>query len=149
MTTLHLADTSHLDILTHMVGTFHDEEGITSDEDHRRKALLPLLKGSPYGVIYLMGPLSSPLGYIAITFTWSLEFGGLDGTIEELYLRKKVRGRGIGTSAIYHLIKVLSQHGLKSLALEVDGRNQRALQFYHSTGFRLREHYNLMVMELV
>ena len=96
-----------------------------------------------------MGPLSSPLGYIAITFTWSLEFGGLDGTIEELYLRKKVRGRGIGTSAIYHLIKVLSQHGLKSLALEVDGRNQRALQFYRSTGFRLREHYNLMVMELV
>ena len=148
MTTLHLAERSHLEILEPMVAAFHAQQGISSNQEHRRRALLPLLEGSPYGVIYLMGPVASPLGYMTITFSWSVEFGGLDSIVDEIFLRERVRRRGIGTSALYRLTKVLSRHGVKSLALEVDTRNAAAVEFYKSKGFTLRDHYHLMVMAI-
>jgi len=115
-----------------LVGDFHAESGIAGDETTRRAALLPLLEGSPHGAVYLIGPGRAPIGYIAISFGWSLAFGGMQGAIDEIYIRPAVRGRGIGSEVLLALPRALAGAGLRALHLEVERGNDRARRLWRN-----------------
>ena len=140
---LHLATPADLDRLEPMVAAYHSLEGIESDETHRRAALGPLLEGSPLGAVWLIGPKMAPVGYVVASFGWSIEMGGIDGFVDELWIREKVRGRGMGSEALLALMKALAGAGVKALHLEVNARNEGATRIYERAGFRRRP-YNLM-----
>ena len=135
---LHLATLDDLDRLAGMVEKYHAGEGIESDDETRRAALTPLLEGSPLGAVWLIGPRMSPVGYIVVSFGWSIELGGMDGFIDELWLRDAVRGRGRGTEAVSTLLKTLTAAGLKAMHLEVAEGNP-AERLYRRMGFRRRD----------
>ncbi|THH38429.1 GNAT family N-acetyltransferase [Aliishimia ponticola] len=141
---LTLATPDHLEQLLPLVAAFHEHHGIDQSDAARRAGLTPLLEGIPHGTCYLIGPARAPIGYIVISFGWSLEFGGLDGFIDEFYLRRAVRGRGIATEVLNALPKALSGAGLKALHLEVSHGNERAQRLYSRAGFRARPDYHLM-----
>ncbi|MEO9514821.1 MAG: GNAT family N-acetyltransferase [Paracoccaceae bacterium] len=141
---LTLANAEHFDRLSALVATFHTEEGLTTTTEQREAALMQLLEGSPHGVAYLIGPARAPIGYIVLSFGWSLEFGGMDGFVDELFIRPGVRGRGIATEVLLALPKALADAGLKALHLEVDVQNETAQRLYKRSGFRLRDGYHLM-----
>jgi len=141
---LHLAAESDLDRLQAMVAAYHRSENIDKPDDHRRDAILPLLQGSPHGAIWLIGPRRAPVGYIAISFGWSIELGGMDGFIDEFFIRENVRGRGMGTEVLATLLPQLAQAGLKALHLKAPRENLGAQKLYAKQGFRLRDGYNLL-----
>lgn len=136
---LHLATTDDLDRLERMVAAYHAEEGLESDEAHRRAALEPLLEGSPHGAIWFVGPQMAPVGYIAVSFGWSIELGGLDGVLDEFWIREKIRGRGMGTEALTALQKTLKAAGVMALSLEVGRNNDTASRLYERAGFARRD----------
>jgi len=148
MTRLTLATLDDLDRVLPLVAAFHAEEGIAQDEATRRTALTPLLEGSPHGCIYLAGPTRAPIGYVIITFGWSVEFGGMDGFVDEIYIRPGVRGRGIGTDVLLSLPKTLAKAGMKAIHLEVDRGNAAARRIYEKLHFAPRENYMLMSRKL-
>ncbi len=137
---LHLATTGDIDRLLPMVEAYHAFEGISSDAAHREAALRPLLEGSPHGAIWLIGPKIAPVGYICVSFGWSLELGGLDGMIDEFWIREKVRRRGMGSDALTALQKTLLGAGVNALSLEVAESNEQAMRVYARAGFRPRPH---------
>ncbi|WP_323783133.1 GNAT family N-acetyltransferase [Leisingera sp.] len=145
---LHLAKPEHLDGVLALVAAFHAESNLATTEDHRRAGVEPLLNGHPYGAIYLIGPPRAPIGYIVITFGWSVEFGGMDGFVDELYIRPAVRGRGIATEVLTELPKTLATAGLRALHLEVDRDNETAQRLYLRTRFKPRDTYMLMTKEM-
>jgi ribosomal protein S18 acetylase RimI-like enzyme len=145
---LTLAGPEHLDQLLTLVASFHTEAGIKSTPEQRTGGLAPLLDGIPHGCAYLIGPPRSPIGYIVITFSWSLGYGGLDGAIDELYIRPGVRGRGIASEALVALPRALSGAGLRNIHLEVDRSNEAALKLYRRAGFVLNENYLFMSRSL-
>lgn len=145
---LTLAKPEHLDRLTSLCAAFHAEEGIDLADDARRAGLAPLLDGSPYGAAYLIGPARAPIGYIVICFGWSVEFGGLDAIIDELYVRPGVRGRGIATEALIALPRALAGGGLRAIHLEVDRENEKAVKLYRRAGFAARDKYMFMSRKL-
>ena len=144
MSSLRLATPEDLDRLMPLVAGFHAQSGIEQDEDTRRSALVPLLDGSPHGAIWMIGPRVAPVGYIAVAFGWSIEFGGLDAFLDEIYVREKVRGRGMGSEALAALVRALSEQGVGAMHLEVEADNDRARLLYERIGFRSRNHYHLM-----
>ena len=148
MTAIRLATFDDLPHLTPLVAAFHQEEGIVSDPKQRDRALIPLLEGSPHGAVYMIGPRNSPMGYVVFSFIWSVEFGGLEAMVDEVYLRHNVRGKGIGKSILKRLFRTMVAHGVHSLSLEVHQKNAKAIQFYKALGFRLRQNYSLMAMEM-
>ena len=75
---LTLGKPEHLEKLFAMVTSYHAEAGITLSDEARLAGVAPLLEGIPHGIAYLIGPPRSPIGYIIITFGWSLELGGMD-----------------------------------------------------------------------
>lgn len=141
---LTLAAPEHLDRLLPLVAAFHDEAGIEMTQEARLAAVEPLLGGMPHGCAYLIGPPRAPIGYIVVTFGWSIEFGGLDAVIDELFVRPGVRGRGIASEALVALPRALAGAGLRAIHLSIERDNAAALKLYRRAGFAPRE--NLMMM---
>jgi ribosomal protein S18 acetylase RimI-like enzyme len=145
---LTLAGPAHLEGLLALVAAFHEEAGIKSTDALRRRGVAPLLDGIPHGCAYLIGPARTPIGYIVITFGWSVEFGGLDGIVDELYIRPGVRGRGIASEALNALPRALAGAGLRAVHLEVEKDNAAAIKLYRRAGFTPRDTYMFMTKSL-
>ncbi len=137
---LHLATSDDLTRVERMVAAYHAFDGIESDETARQAALAPLLEGSPHGAIWMIGPRMAPVGYIAVSFGWSIELGGLDGIIDEFWIREAVRGRGMGGEALLALQETLESAGVKALSLEVAHGNDTAERLYGRAGFAVRDY---------
>ncbi|MCD9146695.1 GNAT family N-acetyltransferase [Pseudophaeobacter flagellatus] len=141
---LHLARPEDQEKLLPMVAAFHAEAGLDTSPAQREAGIVPLLAGMPYGAVYIIGPTRAPIGYIVVTFGWSVEFGGMDGFVDEIYIRPAVRGRGLATEVLIELPKTLGAAGVKALHLEVDRENQEATKLYQRTRFEPRDQYMLM-----
>lgn len=144
MNALHLASENDIEKLLPLVAGFHNEMGFDTDEEHRARALAPLLGGSPHGAVWLIGPRRAPVGYIVLTFGWSIEFGGLDAIIDELYIRPAVRKRGMGLEALNAVAKAMREAGVRALHLEVDRTDDVTQRFYQRAKFELRQRYVFM-----
>jgi ribosomal protein S18 acetylase RimI-like enzyme len=83
-----------------------------------------------------------------LTLGWSLELGGRDAFIDELYVKPARRGRGLGTLALATAEAAARRRGVRALHLEVDVTNETARRLYQRVGFRLRERYQLMLKRL-
>ena len=144
MSTLQIAHPADIERLLPLVAGFHAFAGIEQSDDARRAALMPLLDGTPHGVAYLIGPKVSPVGYIVVSFGYSVELGGIDGFIDEFFIREKVRRRGMGYEVLLALLPALAEHGVKALHLEVAKDNDAARRLYERAGFKSRENCHLM-----
>ncbi len=144
MATLHLCAPQDMTRLAPLMARFAEEFRLPEPAAAREAAVAPLLAGSPYGAAYLIGPPRTPVGYLVVTFGWSIEFGGMEGWIDEIYIREAVRGRGIATEALAALIRALREVDVRALHLEADREDRAAQRLYLKSGFELRDRYSLM-----
>lgn len=131
-----------------LVAAFHAEYGIDMTDEARADAIAPLLEGSPLGAVWLFGPTMAPTGYVIITFGWSMEMGGMDAFVDELYIRPPVRKRGIASEVLAAIAGSLSDVGVKALHLEVDREDEATQRLYSRAHFKLRDRYSLMTRTL-
>jgi len=141
---LHLATSEDLERVCALSASFAAEMGLEQDPEQRAAALAPLLAGSPHGAIYLIGPKRAPVGYAVLSFGWSIEFGGLDAVLDELFIRPPVRGRGMATEVLHALPRALGGAGVRGIHLEVAADDTATQRLYAKAGFRLRSGYHLM-----
>lgn len=143
-TNIHLCGPDDAEVLLTMIAAFHKEIGIETTEEVRQASIAPILQGSPLAVAYIFGPKTAPVGYLIISFGWSLELGGMDGFLDEIWIRPNVRKRGIGQEVLDSVIKALKGAGLKAIHLEVNRDDGATQNLYKGIGFKLREKYALM-----
>lgn len=136
MSMLHIAGPDDLERLLPMVAGFQDHIGQPRNAEALEQALSPLLEGTPLGVVYLIGPRRAPVGYIALSFGWSIGFGGLEARISQFWVRSAVRGRGMGGDVLLALVPALAKHGLAAISLELPDADTRAQSLYLRRGFR-------------
>ncbi len=141
---LHLANLEDAPKLMPLVSACHTETSMEHDDQTREAGLKPLLEGSPYGCVWLIGPRKSPVGYVAATFSWSMEFGGLIASISGLYVRPAVRGRNMGTEALLSVAKALQSSQVRALYIEVHDASTRLTALYKRCGFTLCDPTNVM-----
>jgi len=149
VTALTLAREGDLDRLLPMVAARRQEAGLGVDETAARAALLPLLEGSPHGAVYLVGPPRSPIGYVALSFGWSLAAGGLTARIDELHIRRAVRGRGIGAEVLGSLPRALGAAGLRAIDVETGRGDTRARALFSRQRFHALDDRVTMRLSLV
>lgn len=136
MSMLHIAGPDDLERLLPMVAGFQDHIGQPRNAEALEQALSPLLEGTPLGVVYLIGPRRAPVGYIALSFGWSIGFGGLEARISQFWVRSAVRGRSMGGDVLLALVPALAKHGLAAISLELPESDVRAQNLYLRRGFR-------------
>lgn len=142
--TLTLARADDLGRLERLVAGFHASRGIGTTEDDRRAALQPLLDGVPHGVAYLVGPPRSPVGHLIVSFGWSVELGGIEGTVSELFIREGVRRRGMASEAMAMLHPALARHGVRALHVDVPADDARGRAFWQRLGYAPRDRSSRM-----
>ncbi len=110
----------------------------------RVAAITPLLGDNTFGRIWLISKSDRIVGYIALCFGYSIEFGGRDAFVDEFFIDETARGQGIGKEVL-EAVKIEAQKlGVVALHLEVACTNTRAKKLYSSCGFDARENFNLM-----
>jgi GNAT superfamily N-acetyltransferase len=72
-------------------------------------------------------------GYAVVSWGWSVEIGGLDVVLDELYVRH--RGRGLGTALIDAVERTCRDRGVKRILLETERPNERARRLYARHGY--------------
>lgn len=127
---------------------FHEMEHIFMTDNERESAIRPLLGENENGRIWMIDVDENDVGYIVVGFGYSIEFGGRDGFIDELFLRETARGQGIGRQVLKLVIDKASKLGVGALHLEVAHSNKRAQHLYQELGFDGRQQYYLMSSKL-
>lgn len=142
--TLARADAGRIEDALALVAAFHAVEGVAQTPAARRRALETLLTPPEPGELWLIEVGGRAIGYIAIAYGYSIEFGGRDGFVDEFFVDAAHRGAGIGRAALRDLARDLSARGFHALHLEVAETNERAIRLYEAEGFSYRRGYRLM-----
>jgi GNAT superfamily N-acetyltransferase len=147
-TAIHLATADDAPRLLPLIAAFHAEHGLDLDDTHRENALMPLLAGSPLGAAWLFGLAKAPTGYVIITFGWSIEIGGMEAFVDELYIRPNVRKRGIASEVLMAISSSLADVGVKALHVEADRSDDAAQRLYAQAHFKVRDRQSRMTRML-
>lgn len=131
-----------------LVRAYHEFEGIELDEASRCSGLLKLLGDPLLGRVWLIERDRKAIGYIALCFGFSIEYGGRDAFIDEFYLAPEFRDQGYGRAALETVVKKAQEWNIRALHLLVSTTNARAQGLYESSGFSARQNFQLMTRML-
>jgi GNAT superfamily N-acetyltransferase len=146
--TLELAGPAQLEELLSLVAAYHAFEEVETSAEQRKNSVTKLLRDKNLGEIWLVRKLDSLIGYIAICYSYSIEFGGRDAFVDEFYIDVSERGRGIGGRVLKEIAALLRARGIVAVHLEVDGQNEWARAAYARAGFSSRDKYHVMSLVL-
>lgn len=132
-----LATQEDLDGLLDCARAFHKEDGHPLSAA-REAALTALLDtNSPHGRVLVLDAGGEIVGYGVLCFGYSVEFGGRDAFLDDLYVAPALRAKGRGRRMIERLADLARQEGCHALHLEVFTGNAMA-DWYKSFGFAPR-----------
>lgn len=117
-----------------MCRDFHIEDG--SPLDAAGEATIEhICAGEPLAPAYLLEHNDTIAGFFILTLGYSVENGGTDGFIDDIFLLPHLRGQGLGRQAVTLAIEAAKQAGIRALLLEVEAHNDRAYALYRKMGF--------------
>jgi ribosomal protein S18 acetylase RimI-like enzyme len=108
----------------------HGAYGLANDA-----ALLGLLNRPDDGRVLLIESAGAIVGYAVLCFGYSIEYGGRDAFLDEIYVVPDARGRGIGRAALEPLAALAHEAGAGALHVEVMAENDRAARLYERAGW--------------
>jgi ribosomal protein S18 acetylase RimI-like enzyme len=128
-----LAVVDDLNVLLQLNKEFCEIDNHEFNETRIKNAFLPLLLNTQLGVVILLELESEITGYAVLTWGWSIESGGREGLIDEIYISK--RNSGLGAALLSEVIKVAKESDVKKIFLETELANERVRNFYQRHGF--------------
>ena len=138
-----LAAETDADLLLEMMQEYYAFDGHPFDRQRAGIALLTFLRNASFGRAWLICEQETPVGYVVLTFGYSLEFLGRDAFLDEFYLRKSHRGRGWGRHMLEFVEEQARKFEIRSIHLEVVRENTHAREFYRRSGY-IDHHHCLM-----
>lgn len=118
-------------VLLDLQQRFYAGEGYPYDRTTMERLMRELIANPAFGRLFL-----APGAYLVVTFGFSLEFGGRDAFVDELYVADDSRGQGLGTAALQLAEESCREAGIGALHLEVEHVNLRARALYERTGYK-------------
>ena len=122
-------------LLLEMVREFYAHERLRFHPGRTDAALAALLADERFGRAWIARSGGAAAGYLLMTLGYSLEFGGRDAFVDELWIREPFRGAGLGKLAIASAEEACRELGVHALHLEVDRVNTGAQRLYRALGF--------------
>lgn len=146
---LSIARKKDLELVMGLIKNYHDYEGIEGSHSSLQAAVYPLLKkANELGCILLIQLNDQTIGYLALCFGYSIEFGGRDAFIDEFFIIEKYRGKKYGTSILEQCANLAKKIGINALHAEAKEGKNATVSLYEKCGFNSRSKYRLMSREL-
>jgi ribosomal protein S18 acetylase RimI-like enzyme len=141
--TLRIAACADADLLVQFMRELYEHDHLPFNEPAARQALEKILQDHSLGRVWLIQNDEQAIGYVVLTFGYSLEYHGRDAFVDEIYIRTSHRGKGIGTQIIKFVEEACRELEVQALHLEVERANTNAQAFYHKVGFEEHDRYLL------
>lgn len=103
------------------------------DEDRVCSAFGPLLADDRFGVVLVVDDGGTLAGYAVVTWGYSIESGGVESLLDEIYVAD--RGQGLGSQLVEACITAARDHGARTMFLETEAHNARVRRLYQRHGF--------------
>jgi ribosomal protein S18 acetylase RimI-like enzyme len=136
-------------VLVEMMEEFYRESAIELDHTEAAASFRSLLDQPHFGTIWLAYDGSEAAGYVIMTVRFAMEFAGLSGAIDDLYVRPSARRKGFGKLLIESLLIECEDRGLAELHVEVEPGNEAAQALYLRFGLLKRtddrDHLSLLL----
>lgn len=116
-----------------LIEEFNRVDPHAHDDARIRGALLPLLDDSSLGVVLVVDDDDDLQGYAVLTWGYSLESGGIEALVDEIFVAD--RNRGIGAGLLAACVEAARENGARVMFLETERTNERVRGFYARHGF--------------
>jgi GNAT superfamily N-acetyltransferase len=123
-----------LPLLERFVRAYYLEDGHVFDAERQLAALTALVEGEPFGRAWLIRLDERPVGYVVLSWGFSVEAGGREACLDEFYLVLEVRNRGLGRRVLALIEAEARVAGMCRIFLEVQ-RHNSAIGLYRRAGY--------------
>ena len=89
------ATPADLPALVALMTEFYAEAALALPAAAAARAFEPLLADARLGRVWIMEVDSRPAGYVVLTLGYGMEYGGMRGFVDDLFVRPDHRGRGL------------------------------------------------------
>ena len=127
-----------------MMQEFYAIDNYPINIDVSKALLQEFISNENLGQSWLILSDTEIVGYIILTFIFSFEYQGKIAFLDELYLTKKMRGKGLGTKTLEFIQSESQKLSLRLIYLEVEQHNEKAQKLYLASRF---ESHNRKLMK--
>jgi GNAT superfamily N-acetyltransferase len=135
MTSVREATPGDIPRLVSLMAEFYAESDYPLPTEAATRAFASLLDDTRLGRVWLIEADGEPAGYVVLTVGYSMEFGGLRGFVDDLFVRAAYRGRGLASAVLAEVRRTAEALGVRALLVEVGPDNDRARRVYTRSGF--------------
>src|SRR5687768_4368094 len=133
------ADPEDIPLLVALMTEFYAEAATPLDSSRAAAAFATLLANDRLGHVWLIEAGGNEVGYIVVTFSYSMEYGGPNAFVDDLFIQAPFRGARLGTAALQEVRAFCLERGVRALHLET-GRDDAAAQaLYRRAGFMVTD----------
>jgi GNAT superfamily N-acetyltransferase len=121
--------------LVALMSEFYAEAGYSLPTGPAARTFTQLLGDARLGRVWIAEWGGQPAGYVVLTVCFSMEYGGLHGFVDDLFVRSPFRGRGLAGAALGAVREACAELGVRALHVEVGPTNDAARRVYERSGF--------------
>jgi ribosomal protein S18 acetylase RimI-like enzyme len=149
MNSLHIipAGSNDIDSLLVFMECFYAIDNYSFNKEQTRTSLTEFISQPEHGMIWMINVNNITIGYIVLAVVYSFEFGGRNAFIDEFYLEKEYRGKGIGKTVMEYITKEAKHLNIKAIHLEVEQHNEKALNLYRA--FQFKDHHRILMTRMI
>src|SRR5512134_3393296 len=121
--------------LVALMEVFYAESEFPLPKGPATRAFQRLLDQPELGTVWLLENEGQPAGYVVLTVSYSMEFGGLRGFVDDRFVHPRCRRLGLATEALAEVRHECANRGVRALLVETGPDNDRAQRVYRRAGF--------------
>jgi len=128
----------HADIpaLVELMSQFYAESSYPLDREWAAASFAQLLEDEPRGAVWIARCGTDPAGHVVLALRHSMEFGGLAGVVDDLFVRPQFRRNGVGSALLSALFDACRKLHVAAVHVEVAPGNVAASALYQAFGLR-------------
>lgn len=135
-TTFRLASEGLIPEILEMMADFNAIDNYPFDRETGLQNLKGFLRDDSLGRLWAIHRDDLVVGYIVLTFGFSFEYKGRDAFIDEFFIKKQFRNKGIGRETMEFIEAQAVGLGVKAIHLEVEGHNEKGNRLYTKQGYK-------------
>jgi len=135
---------SDKEVFLAMAGKFYSSSAVSHPIDPKNfENIFSLaMNKSPFVRILIIENDETPVGYAQLSFTYSMEAGGMVALIEDVFIDEAHRGGGHGGKLMQFLESEYPT--FKRFRLEVMKENKKAINLFEKSGYKLLDYVQMV-----
>src|SRR6266478_3265204 len=124
------ASLADVELLVTMMAEFYSDSPYALNTRRATEAFRSLLADERLGHVWFIQSDSKDVGYVVLTFCYTMTYGGLSAIVDDFFIRQEFRGFGLGKAAMAEVRSFCAVRGIRAIHVETGRDNAPALTVY-------------------